>query len=527
MASGEESFGEETDLGSPLSQAIDRGEEQAAETVFPFDIEEEFETAVDPLDNPMTSGSGGNPPPTPKAPKFGGINSYGNPWIGGPPKADWDGTILTAERSPYCSRMTGSAKGDTHTYQLRTTGLTTKFKRDDPEFPLLSFADECLRHMERHGMDTVFYVECADANGKGAKELFTYHSMHTKASVDAFIKTATDPFSAGGKNFDHHCVTALQESADWLIDSLDESLKSALRPQLHRRPTGPQVWMLIVAEVQSNSLRRTEAMTKQFEKMKLTDFKGENVRDYVKAANALLVQLEREDQLPKTHLLTIVDAFSACSVMDFKIQWMAKRDGVESFLKEAAGKDKAVVMNMPNFIHFEHLLEKAKESYLNLQHQWGPSKDAMKGPETALLNQLKALTGKVDKLDQQLKMKGTPDPKDNDGGKGGNGNGKGKSRRGKQDKDKETPTPPPSDADKQKKWLPPKDGEPKTKTMFNKTWHWCAKCNKGKGRWNRSHLTEAHKDNFQRESSESSNSNSNSPGGHAAQVDSDDVADPP
>ena len=515
MATGEESLEEEFDLGSPLSQTIDRGEEQAADTVFSFEFEQEFETAAESPDIPMTSqptGSGGNTPqnppiggggntlPNPPAPKFGGLTPYGNPWIGGPPKQNWEGTIWTSEWSPHCSRMTGSAKGDTYAYQLRTEGLSTKFKRDDPEFPLLSFADECLRHMEKHGMDTVFCMTCADSIGKGAMELFTHHSRFTKSSVDEFIKTAKDPFSAGGKNFDSHCQRALQESADWLIASLDESLKSSIRPQLHNRPTGPQVWMMIVAEVQSNSLRRADALTKQFNAMKLTDFKGENVKDYAKSASALLTQLEREEQLPKTHLLTIVDAFTGCSVMDFKIQWMAKRDPVEAFLKEAAGKDKAVVLAMPNCIHFSHLLDSAKDSYMNLLPQWGPSKDAIDGPETALLTQLKALTGKVDKLDQQLKM------------------------RDKQDNDKEASNPPASESDRKKKWLPPKDGEPKTKTMFNKTWHWCSKCNNGKGRWNRSHLTEAHKDNFQRESSESSDSNSTAPGGHTAQVDSDDDA---
>ena len=73
--------------------------------------------------------------------------------------------------------------------------------------------------------------------------------------------------------------------------------------------------MMIVAEAQSDSLRRADVMVKKFESLELVQFKGENVRDYAKVAHSLLIQLERDDQLPRTHLITIVDALSACSVM--------------------------------------------------------------------------------------------------------------------------------------------------------------------------------------------------------------------
>ena len=81
--------------------------------------------------------------------------------------------------------------------------------------------------------------------------------------------------------------------------------------------------------------------------MTLAKLKGENVRDCAKTADNLLLQLERDDQLPSTHLLDIVDHLSACSVMDFKIHWMHKRTQVEEFVKETLGKDKAAIASLP------------------------------------------------------------------------------------------------------------------------------------------------------------------------------------
>ena len=108
---------------------------------------------------------------------------------------------------------------------------------------------------------------------------------------------------------------------------------------------------MIVAEVQADSLRRCTVLVKQFKALTLVQFKGENVRDYAKTADNLLLQLERDDQLPSTHLLDIVDQLSACTVMDFKIHWMSRRTAVEEFVRETLGKDKAALSLMPNKIH--------------------------------------------------------------------------------------------------------------------------------------------------------------------------------
>ncbi len=297
MAGDDDSFASPPTTPAPASQAIgDRGGNLTIDTT----------TAGTPTTTTMASTAS-----TTAKPLFGGIYHKQVVWIGGPPNEAFTDTTRLKQATPLCLRglePSSEIKG----YTKRIEGLSTKFKRDDPEFSLLAFGDESLRHMQKHGMDSVFYMKGADSNGKGAEELFTLHTRYTKAQVDKFIKDMLD--ASTPPHYDEYCIASLDESAHWLLDSLDESLKTAIRPQLASGPTGPQLWMIIVGEVQSESLRRCILLRKKFEGLSLSQFKGENVRDYATAAHSCLLQLERDGQLPPTHLLDIVDHLTNCTV---------------------------------------------------------------------------------------------------------------------------------------------------------------------------------------------------------------------
>ena len=438
---------------------------------------------------------------TMSAPKLGGVFKDEVVWIGGPPKENFDGPYLTGPPTPLCLRNM-EASSEIKGFAKRTEGYELKFKRDDPDFGLIAFADVALHHMQMSGMDTVFYMTGVDTQGEGGQELFTYHTRYSKASVDEFIK---DKIASG--EYDQLQKDALAQSAVWLSNSLDESLKSSLRTQLASRPTGPQLWMLIVGEVQSDSLNRCDTLSEKFRTMTLSQFKGENVRDYAKEAGDLLTQLERDEQLPRTHLKRIVDVFSACSVADFRVHWMSRRATVQKFIKDSAGKSKASQLSMPNYIHFTHLLEEGKDEFMNLQEQWGPAKNT--GPTAQAM--LSKLSAQVASLNQQLKAKTTAAAPNANGEKkelkcfecgkpgytkrncpdckakrsaAGNGNPGG------------NPTRP---ANGDGKWAAPKDGEPTEKTVDGVLHKWCAKCRKGKGRWTKNHSTAEHKEGFFKE----------------------------
>ena len=111
-------------------------------------------------------------------------------WIGGSPLADFSGTSYSHMATPFCIRGLDPGN-EIKSYKSRVEfGNHIKFKKSDEEYPVVAFADDCLRHMQQHGLDTVFYMEGAATDGFGGKELFTYHSRYSKDAVDTHT---TDP----------------------------------------------------------------------------------------------------------------------------------------------------------------------------------------------------------------------------------------------------------------------------------------------------------------------------------------------
>ena len=130
--------------------------------------------------------------------------------------------------------------------------------------------------------------------------------------------------------------------------------------------------MHIVDEVQADSLKRCEEMADKFRTMTLASFKGENVRDYATTVSDILIQLERDRQLPQMHLLRILDVFTSCTIMDFRVHWMGRRASIQQFICESAGKNETTVKGMANYVHFNTILDEGKRLYVELKDQWGP-----------------------------------------------------------------------------------------------------------------------------------------------------------
>ena len=83
--------------------------------------------------------------PTVTKPLFGKVIGTAV-WIGGPPKDDWSDTTLTKPHTPMCIRGI-LPKSEIKQYSYQTKGPENKFKRNDPNYSLLSFADDCCRDL--------------------------------------------------------------------------------------------------------------------------------------------------------------------------------------------------------------------------------------------------------------------------------------------------------------------------------------------------------------------------------------------
>jgi hypothetical protein len=155
-----------------------------------------------PLPGSGVQGTSGKPP-YPVVPKFGSVVSGYAVWIGVPQLADFSGTSYTHMANPFCIR--GLVPGnEIKSYKSRVEdGNHIQFKKSDEEYPLVAYADDCLRHMQQHGLDTVCYIEGAGTDGLGEEKLFTYHSRYFKDAVDTNI---TDP----SRFDDQHARTSLK-----------------------------------------------------------------------------------------------------------------------------------------------------------------------------------------------------------------------------------------------------------------------------------------------------------------------------
>ena len=513
MSSGEESF-ESVSLPSPSSQTIDRG--------FDRDSESEEEAiqggGIERSDPNVTARDEARSArriqqaflryrqqqrimsqPQPKTkPVFGGLYGDGTKavWIGGPPLENWNNTSLSAPTTPMCIRG-DDPSSEMKAYSKRVLeGNEIKFKRDDPDYPLLSFAADAKTHMETYGMDSVFYMKGTSTAIPDGEELFTYHNKYTTSGVKNFIETQKN-----NNVYDKYALDTLKESSSWLINSLDDTLKTSLRNQIRGNVPGPLLWMIIVSEVQHQSLKRASNLEDDFKKCKLSDFKGENVREYCDKVSAILYQLDKDGELPRLCLIRIIDAFCACTVLDFRVRFMGRRSEVEKFLRDSAGKDKAAIAQMNNYIDYDTLLTEGKEAYADLTDQWGPAKAAKEAPN-ALLSKFKALESK---LDQALtKQNNNNSSSTNNGGRN---NGKRKCFNcGSEDhlakdcpKKKDTNTNKSNnggggnDDDDFRNLPAPKEGEPTKKQIKGgKTIYYCSKCRRGKGVWNDTHETADH-----------------------------------
>ena len=489
------------DLFSPVGQVTIPSPPTSVVDFDPIDLADRM-TATGTPPSPTSSQQG-----TPTAPTLGGLIED-TPWIGGPPNESFDGPLHPYPLTPLCRRPNDSKTSGVN-YSLRTNGLDPPFKRDDPNFPLLAFADEALSHMQEHGMDTVFYM----TGGKEAVELFTYHTRYTRSQVEKHINAKI----ADG-TFDRWQVESLRESALWLKASLDPNLRLKLRTKMVNRPSGPVLWMIIVEHLQAEILTTAMNYQNHFNELKLASFKGEDVDAYCDAVEHDLMWLAKVDRLPDMHLLTICDARSKCSVMPFRIYCMNRQAAIHQFVTDSANKDKTVVESLPNYLTFAMLLEEARTQHKSLvsSKKWGSATPS--NPEQANLAKIQAL---INRLDQKITARDKPN------GNNGNNQSERPGRNGtfkdgtpkkcrncgskdhfvkdcpkpKADANGQQPSPAPAAETPAPngspgKWAPPKANEPTSKKIDGTLHHYCKKCRQGKGKWTRDHTEAQHIDGY-------------------------------
>jgi hypothetical protein len=397
----------------------------------------------------------------------GGI-SYGTPWTGGKPKPDRTDCERTSPLTPFGYRQAGEKFYKN--YQKLTTGRILKLKRNDPSDTLTNFSDDAARHMERTGMDSVFYFTDPSDNDK-MLNLFESHMHFTAAEISKQVTTMK-----ANNTYDPYDIDNLNNSRSWLEDSLDSDLWNSLRSQVDRDLSGPELYMVLVSEVQSDSIQSMRTKEHKLQALKLKDYPGENVRDLNNDILVLCNTLFNNKTLPIDTILCIVDKYTAASSEDFRVHFMTRRAAVESFMRATAGKDAAVIAAMPDPITYRSITAEASTKYQSLldTDKWPSAATANdRGGAPDILAHMAKLESKVDAVLLQKQTRGNG-PVDmakitchNCGQPGHYKNDCPKS----------------SSAGWQR--TAPAAGEPESKQVGPRLFHWCATCN----RWSTTHAT--------------------------------------
>lgn len=430
-------------------------------------------------------------------PNFGFVKDF-LPCLGGPPNLSFTGSMNVVPSSPYCFRDPNPYHAE-RSYQRRVGGLDPKYNPSSNDYRLVELADLAFNHCIMHGLDTPFYMQ-DPADSTRMLDLFTYHGKFTYDEVKNHLESKIK-----AKVFDQYMITVLNDSAAFLLNTLDRTFQRIIRTSLASGESrfGPLVWMKITEEVLPNTLRRMDDLETLFRGRSVKSTPGENVNTWANEQLETLLEMDANDQLPRDHLLILLKQLCSCSVEAFRMHWHAQRRTISNFVRMSGGKSKGVASRLDGYVTYRDLLQDAKDEYGNLKEEWGPSKgtttttDANTASIKGLKAEIKTLKSKFGSSSDKDK---TSQPKEKKSGGSAPGKAKGDGKKG-------------GDDSAEKRWnrIAPKDGDPKTITKHDKKFHWCEKC----GRWTQTHGTEQHK---RKEDEKPDSNKGNPPAGNAANL---------
>lgn len=464
------------------------------------------------------------PPPIPPSPavvtvvkpKIGGKVLYDNKemaWTGGKPNYDWTAPVSAnpMKKSPDCWRQANPIY-EAKAFQKLTEPETSaaKLELDMAEPTLSAFAKRVKIHMERCGMDSVFYVEDPTRPRKMINVLETYqmcsatHVQGESKRLQAFYDEYDDKNALAARLY--------------LRASFGPKLLAKLDARDPKDEMSP-VEIFMLAADRGTSITPNEIDSIKY-KMKATspmDYPGQNIGLYCTAIRGFKLQLDNAGAYEQSITAQIMLQMHKVTVELFRIPLTLEIAKVNATIKTIHGlsqADQLTRMTTENQT-LELLLWKYEEEYNHLvrQNLWDPAKNKTDkkapgihpGSTQAEINAFidAKVKSKFDKLKKDKDLNETnkdnkkdentsPKAADKDAtcyacGKKGHYKDQGKCK--------------PEDIaeyEKNRKYPPmPGPNDPQEIMWKGKKRYFCSKCGR-KGMWTLKHTTATHVDNFKR-----------------------------
>ena len=435
-----------------------------------------------------------NPPAAPpNAPQMGTVeetytgSGHFNYIFGGKPLHDWSGLDTADPRNPtdMCYRPLDRVSGQKGTI-YRTKGATQLLTKTSK---LSTFQEKLWLHMKEYGLDTVGYLN----NPHTTNEMISVVENHARFTGD--LGKAITQSLANKANFDSWDDKHDQEAIKHLLASLDEDILDGLNPYLRRETdTFAVTWLRLVHYLVTTTSSTYDKLKEKIRILRPSNFEGQNIELLSKQFMSIAKELTNAGYYEHSLSTNMIEGFLCASIdeqgtfhhsMNTLLKQHQKKIQETTFMSKQ-DQDREFATSQ---LTYSDVCLVATRDYKALlaSNKWKPAelpKDRQRPAEYLTKAEVKLM------LDDKASKSNGGYSRDK---KGWKKDRKFKSSNGGGNRD--TPPLSQSEANTRRhqnmaKWklTPPKNGEPKTKKVNDRDFHWCDKCKN----WTPSHDTSTH-----------------------------------
>ena len=428
----------------------------------------------------------------PPTPKFGGLKQLKADewavWTGGKPNGTWTALeTMPISIGPHQYRPHGIFT-QAKTRDLRVAGLPDKFVKGQD---LLTFQRELNTRMTHTGMDTILYVQ-SPIHPAQVVNIVDSHSLFDLASGVSASK------DVASKHFDSYCHSNSQDAKDFLLNSLDYSLKKQLYDMCNPDDNFGVYWFSLMHIVCSVSVTRFDHVRDRIKGRTIDSYPEHDVvalcSDFHKDFKTLH-QAGLYDHNLTLHMLNIIMGAGGTGNEDFKAPLRTLRTALNKQLLKVRHLSYADTQQsmVQAELDVQSVLNQCSTEYRSLLDNglWPAStsiKDTSALPKS--FGSVSKATTSIEHLAHALlqNLKNGIKPKGATPSK--SGKPKQQSTNNKKKKKSQRPTKGRTPSNKPP---PPKAGESEICKIDGSTYYWCKECD----RWTLSHGTDGHKSNAQ------------------------------